>query len=83
MSDFLKRLTGVFHWICFLISVFIAFFAVSMDCCYCFRSSTCYVEGYTKPIAEYLSTLQLILIPNVIGWLVKYIFTRNGKFLPF
>ena len=23
------------------------------------------------------------LIPNTIGWLIKFIFTGNGKFLPF
>ena len=68
MSDFLKRLTGVFHWICFLISVLIAFFILS--------------QSANNPNPLWL-TLLMILTPNVIGWLIKYIFTGNSKFLPF
>ena len=25
----------------------------------------------------------IILMPNTLGWLIKYIFTGNGKYLPF
>ena len=25
----------------------------------------------------------IILTPNTLGWLIKYIFTGNGKYLPF
>lgn len=28
-------------------------------------------------------SLVIILIPNTIGWLIKFVFTGNGKFFPF
>ena len=32
---------------------------------------------------ELLLNFSLALVPNTIGWLVKFIFTGNGKFFPF
>tara|TARA_B100000212_G_C26925643_1_gene343912 strand:+ start:102 stop:317 length:216 start_codon:yes stop_codon:yes gene_type:complete len=31
----------------------------------------------------FLLNFIVALIPNTLGWLIKYIFTGNGKFLPF
>lgn len=31
----------------------------------------------------FLFNFIVALIPNTLGWLIKYIFTGNGKFLPF
>lgn len=32
---------------------------------------------------EPLMKFFLVLLPNSMGWLIKYVFTGNGKFLPF
>ena len=38
----------------------------------------------TEPVNyEPLMKVFIALLPNTIGWLIKYIFTGNSKFLPF
>jgi hypothetical protein len=32
---------------------------------------------------QLLLNFSLALVPNTIGWLIKFIFTGNGKFFPF
>jgi len=39
-----------------------------------------FTDGYDSPM---LLSLVIILIPNTIGWLIKFVFTGNGKFFPF
>ena len=66
MRGFLERLTGLIHWACFLITVWISYFYL------------------TEPInLEPLWKVFMALLPNTIGWLIKYIFTGNSKLLPF
>ncbi len=67
MSDFLERLTGVIHWLGFLFSGFLAYLFFS--------------EGTsTNPL---WMNIAIVIAPNAMGWLIKFIFTGNGKFLPF
>ena len=38
----------------------------------------------TEPVNyEPLMKIFIAILPNTIGWLIKYIFTGNGKFFPF
>ena len=67
MKSFLERLTLVIHWIGLGSSVFVAYLVL-------FELPDDYPIWFT--------TL-MILIPNTLGWLIKYIFTGNGKYLPF
>ena len=32
---------------------------------------------------DYLIYFVIALVPNTIGWLIKYIFTGDGNFFPF
>jgi hypothetical protein len=66
MSGFFERLTGIIHWIGFLISLLIGYLLITE----------------TNNNGLLLNTF-FILMPNTLGWLIKFIFTGNGKFLPF
>ena len=66
MSDFLERLTGIIHWIGFLITLLIS---------YLYLTEPANIETSLK--------IAIALMPNTVGWLIKYIFTGNGKFFPF
>ena len=68
MSDFIERLAGVIHWIAFLVSGFLAYFIF-------------FSEG-TSTNTLWLN-IGIIITPNTLGWLIKFVFTGNGKFLPF
>lgn len=67
MNSFLERLTSVIHWIAFLITLAIAY------------------TVFTDPFPSYGFYIKaiLVLIPNTIGWLIKYIFTGDSNFFPF
>tara|TARA_B100000214_G_scaffold31221_1_gene20124 strand:- start:587 stop:979 length:393 start_codon:yes stop_codon:yes gene_type:complete len=67
MKGFLERLTGVIHWIGFGVSLYLVYFI--------------YFE-YPSDSPLWFDVL-MILIPNTIGWLIKYIVTGNSNFLPF
>jgi hypothetical protein len=67
MSNFLERLTGVIHWLGFLFSGLLAYLFFS--------------EGSsTNPL---WMNIVIVVAPNALGWLIKFIFTGNNKFLPF
>ncbi len=65
MSGILERLTGLIHWACFLLTLYISFLFL------------------TEPeIMEPLLKIFFALLPNVFGWVIKYIFTGNRNFFP-
>ena len=67
MNSFLVRLCSIIHWIAFLIT------------CY-----GIYIVFSVTNLDEKLSLINLtVLIPNTIGWLIKFIFTGNSRFFPF
>lgn len=68
MSNFFERLAGVIHWIGFLITCYALYLFISDP------------GLQSDPI--WFSVI-VALIPNTIGWLIKYIFTGDGKFFPF
>ena len=68
MKNFLERLTGVVHWCGFLLSGLLIYLV--------FFS----FEPSTNP---FWLNFVLVMIPNMLGWLIKYIVTGNNKFLPF
>tara|TARA_B100000767_G_scaffold266768_1_gene284621 strand:- start:688 stop:894 length:207 start_codon:yes stop_codon:yes gene_type:complete len=68
MSDFLERLAGVIHWLGFLFSGYLAYLIF-------------FSEGTsTNPL---WMNIAIVVAPNALGWLIKFIFTGNSKFLPF
>ena len=68
MSRFFKGLTGVIYWLGFLISIIFAYFFITME------------GTSTNPL---WLNLVIIIAPFTLGWIIKFIFTGNGKFLPF
>jgi len=67
MNSFLVKLCSVIHWIGFLMTCWLIYVILSV----------------TNQIDE-LSLINLTaLVPNTIGWLIKFIFTGNGRFFPF
>jgi len=48
---------------------------------------TCWLIYVILSVTNQIDELSLInltaLVPNTIGWLIKFIFTGNGRFLPF
>ena len=67
MESFLVRLCSVIHWIGFLITCWLI-----------------YVLFSNSNNLDELSLINLTaLVPNIIGWLIKFIFTGNGRFFPF
>ena len=72
MNSFLERLTLVIHWIAFLITLLIYF--------YMFVGNIG-ILGDTW--AEFFFGIVFGLIPNTIGWLIKYVLTGNSDYFPF
>ena len=73
MNSFLERLTLVIHWIAFLITLFVAFGLFFGE-----------VSGVRwDSWAHILFGLVFVLIPNTIGWLIKYVLTGNSDYFPF
>ena len=67
MESFLVRLCSAIHWIAFLITCWLI-----------------YVVFSNSNNLEELSLINLTaLVLNIIGWLIKFIFTGNGRFFPF
>ena len=67
MESFLVRLCSAIHWIAFLITCWLI-----------------YVVFSNSNNLEELSLINLTaLVPSIIGWLIKFIFTGNGRFFPF
>ena len=69
MNSFLERLTLAIHWIGFLISLLsiFAYFMYGVD-----------FNNY-----EWVGAFVMILIPNTIGWFIKWLFTGNSNYFPF
>ncbi len=70
MNSFLERLTLVIHWIAFLITLFFVYGMWGL-------------EGSGDTWAEFLVAIVIVLIPNTIGWLIKYVLTGNSDYFPF
>jgi len=69
MNSFLKRLTSVIHWIAFLISLAVLYMVFS--------------DPYISSGSTLFFKVIIVLIPNTIGWLIKYISTGDSNFYPF
>ena len=69
MNSFLKRLTSVIHWIAFLISLAVLYMVFS--------------DPYISSGSTLFFKVIIVLIPNTIGWLIKYISTGDSNFFPF
>jgi hypothetical protein len=67
MKGFLERLTGVIHWIGLGGSVGLVYLL--------------FFE-YSNDYPLWGNAL-IVLAPNTLGWLIKYIVTGNSNFLPF
>lgn len=67
MKGFFERLTLVIHWIGFGGSLFLVFLLF-------FK--------YSNDYPTWANAL-IVLAPNTLGWLIKYIVTGNSNFLPF
>jgi|TARA_B100001094_G_scaffold197503_1_gene191557 hypothetical protein len=58
----------IIHWLGFIISVSLAGFLISLE------------GASTNPL--WLNFV-IIVVPNTIGWVIKFIFTGNGRYFPF
>lgn len=67
MKGFFERLTLVIHWIGFGGSVILVYVLF-------FK--------YSNDYPAWVNAL-IVLAPNTLGWLIKYIVTGNSNFLPF
>ena len=67
MSGFFERLTLLIHWAGFILTLLISYFYL------------------TEPVQSYepLMKIFIAILPNTIGWIIKYVFTGNRKFFPF
>ncbi|MBH36398.1 MAG: hypothetical protein CMD89_00495 [Gammaproteobacteria bacterium] len=70
MNSFLERLTSVIHWIAFLITLAVAYMVFTDP----------YISSDSTPL---FFKVIIVLIPNTIGWLIKYISTGDSNFFPF
>ena len=68
MESFLARFCSVVHWIAFLITCGLLYTIISLS---------------GESANPFLFNFIAALIPNTIGWLIKFIFTGNGNFFPF
>ena len=67
MNSFLVKLCSVIHWIGFLMTCWLIYVVLSVS-----------------DLDTELSLINLTaLVPNIIGWLIKLIFTGNRRFFPF
>ena len=58
----------IIHWLGFIISVSVAGFLISLE------------GTSTNPL--WLNFV-IIVVPNTIGWVIKFIFTGNARYFPF
>lgn len=61
-------MSKIIHWLGFIISVSLASFLISLE------------GASTNPL--WLNFV-IIVVPNTIGWVIKFIFTGNGRYFPF
>lgn len=71
MSNFMERLALVIHTIAFLITLLFAYVFINDN-----------VSGGTG-MTGLLINIALALIPNTIGWVIKYLITGDTYFFPF
>ena len=68
MKSFIERFSMVLHWLGFLISIFLSYIYVS--------------QGFGDN-SSFLIDLGIILFPNAMGWLIRFILTGRNNFFPF